>query len=450
MFVERTERLRGRAVVPAALLLVGLFIRDDAQAQVRLPTIPPVQVPTQLPIDPTGAVNAATGALDPNRLRDLRRLRIRHLLRTNRTVLEADPSGAPIVRAEIAVYSPNETSLQLALSVGYTVVRETTLNGLGIKIVILSPRRNQSTRAALKQLRTLDPGGHYDYNHIFIESGFIQIAANDAKDRVTTSNDTANASSAKVGLIDTGVAATHASLQETALQQFGCDSPVPAAHGTAVASLLVGHSAVFSGAAPGAALFVADVYCGRPTGGSVERIASAFSWMHEKRVAVINVSLVGPKNVLLEQIVAAMIARGHLIVAAVGNDGPSAPPLYPAAFPGVVGVTGVDAKRRVLIEAARGPHVYFAAPGADMSAAGMNDDYLAVRGTSFAAPIVAGLLAQKILQPDLQAARDTLAACDRQAIDLGSHGIDPVYGHGLLGETIRVDTRRLAAGKSKE
>lgn len=71
------------------------------------------------------------------------------------------------------------------------------------------------------------------------------------------------------------------------------------------------------------------MYCGSPTGGSVDALAAAFSWLVDERVAVINVSLVGAKNAMLERIVGSLIERGYLIVAAVGNDGPAAPPLYP-------------------------------------------------------------------------------------------------------------------------
>ena len=71
-----------------------------------------------------------------------------------------------------------------------------------------------------------------------------------------------------------------------------------------------------------------------------------------------------------------VVARGCLVVAAVGNDGPAARPLYPAAWPGVVGVTGVDARGRVLAEAERGVQVKFAAPGADMVAARTAAGYL--------------------------------------------------------------------------
>ena len=95
-------------------------------------------------------------------------------------------------------------------------------------------------------------------------------------------------------------------------------------------------------------------------------------------------------------------------------------------------VTAVDAKRRVLPEAGRGAHVQFAAQGADMQAADTQRAYAAVRGTSFAAPTVSGLLAAMLSQPECsgEQALQRLAA---QAIDLGARGRDPVYGFGLVG-----------------
>ncbi len=152
-------------------------------------------------------------------------------------------------------------------------------------------------------------------------------------------------------------------------------------------------------------------------------------------------SLVGPKNATLEQVVRIVIARGHLVVAAVGNDGPSAPPLYPAAYANVIGVTAVDARQRVLVEAGRGPQVAFAAPGADMAAAGGNAAFVAVRGTSFATPVVAGLLALRLPTPDKNAADAVLAQLAREAVDLGPRGRDTTYGNGLVGEQIRVDPK---------
>ena len=82
-----------------------------------------------------------------------------------------------------------------------------------------------------------------------------------------------------------------------------------------------------------------------------------------------------------------------MIVAAVGNDGPAAPPQYPASYAGVVAVTGVDAKGKALTEAGRARHLDFAAPGADLAAALPGRGYSSVRGTSFAAPLAAARLA---------------------------------------------------------
>jgi subtilisin family serine protease len=204
---------------------------------------------------------------------------------------------------------------------------------------------------------------------------------------------------------------------------------------------MIGRFADFHGAAPGADLYAADVYCGLPTGGSVEAVAEALSWLVHERIAVINVSLVGPPNLVLEAVVRQVISQGFIIVAAVGNDGPAAAPLYPAAYPGVVGVTAVDAHRRVLIEAARGPQVRFAAPGADMVAAKSPQGFATVRGTSFAAPLVACLLAAELHVPDGVAAARAISDLADRAVDLGAHGVDPVYGYGLVAADLGPDMR---------
>ena len=235
-----------------------------------------------------------------------------------------------------------------------------------------------------------------------------------------------------MGLIDGGLDAQHPAFKRTEVHLWGCQgAPVPSVHGTAVASLLVGQAG--ASPAPGAVLYAADIYCGQPAGGAAEDVAVALAWMARERVAVVNVSLVGPANRVLERSVQALIRKGYVVVAAVGNDGPAAPPLYPASYAGVVGVTGVTRAQRVLPEAAQGPQVMFAAPGAQLSAAQMGGGYGNVRGTSFAAPRVAALLAQQMQQPDVAAAQAAIARLVATALDLGAPGRDPVYGWGLVG-----------------
>jgi len=165
--------------------------------------------------------------------------------------------------------------------------------------------------------------------------------------------------------------------------------------------------------------------------------------MAREQAAVINISLVGPPNRALETALRALISRGHVIVAAVGNDGPASPPLYPAAYPGVVGVTAVDVRKQVLPEAVRGPQVVFSAPGAEMAVAASGESgFSRARGTSFAAPLVAGLLAVAYdasggIRPD--ASQRAIDALVLEALDLGAPGRDPIYGHGLVAERLRVD-----------
>jgi subtilisin family serine protease len=140
-------------------------------------------------------------------------------------------------------------------------------------------------------------------------------------------------------------------------------------------------------------LLVADVFGSDPAGGNAGALVRALGWLAAQRVRVVAISLVGPDNALVARAVSQAQARGMHIVAAVGNDGPAAPPAYPASYANVIAVTGIDGRGRVLPEAGRARHLDFAAPGADMAAAGANGRLALVRGTSYAVPFVAGRLA---------------------------------------------------------
>ena len=83
-----------------------------------------------------------------------------------------------------------------------------------------------------------------------------------------------------------------------------------------------------------------------------------------------------------------------IVVAAVGNDGPSARPLYPAAFEPVVAVTAVDRRKNIYRWANQGPQVDFAAWGVSTPVALAKGGYGEESGTSFAAPIVAAAIAR--------------------------------------------------------
>ncbi|MEZ5961476.1 MAG: S8 family serine peptidase [Hyphomonadaceae bacterium] len=286
---------------------------------------------------------------------------------------------------------------------GFQIVRTDPLEGDTALVTLRAPV-GMSTRRALRRLREADPQGVYDFDHLHLESGPVFGAVTGGQSGVVNGP--------RIGLIDSGVGD---SVRVSAQRAFATETPVAGPHGTAIAGLL-------SSAAPGARIFAADIYGGAPTGGASSALARALSWLASENVAVINVSLVGPRNRVVEAVVARLVARGFLIVAAVGNDGPAAAPLFPAAYDGVVGVTAVDARDRVLIEAGRGAQVDFAALGVQGRS----------RGTSYAAPLVAARLAASSPTPSPTSAQSAIAAARTQARDLGVRGRDDIYGYGLI------------------
>ena len=288
----------------------------------------------------------------------------------------------------LVTVDPDPASLALASRAGFRIIDDRREASLAMRTVTLAVPRGLSARHALKRLRKVAPSLQADFDHVFEPAGggLLPFAGALA----------ASAGSGRgpvIGIVDGGVA-SHPSLGGAAIEQNGfAGRPQPTGHGTAIASLIVGSQGPFHGAARGASLLVADVYGGSRAAGSASSIVRALAWLASKRPQVINISLVGPTNRAVERAIGAIRARGIDVVAAVGNDGPAAPPQYPASYRGVVAVTGVDARGRALPEAGKASHLDFAAPGADMAAALPGRGYARVRGTSFAAPLATARLA---------------------------------------------------------
>ena len=320
-------------------------------------------------------------------LLDQRRERLRSLIREFPRDLARDDDGNPVRRGEVLLIDADAASLAVAGRAGFGVLRTTRDVALELTTTVLSPPRGMDTDDAVKRLRKLAPDASVDFNHILEPAGAALAAAGAPVVGQT------GVSGAALAMIDGGVAG-HPALRGARIEQRGFAGAVKATgHGTAIASLLVGREGAFHGAAIGASLLVADVYGGNRAAGSAEAIVHALSWIAERRPRVVTISLVGPPNVLIARAIKAVQARGITVVAAVGNDGPAAPPQYPASYPGVIAVTGVDAKDRALTEAGKPVHLDYAAPGADLAAALPGQGYARVRGTSFAAPLAAARVA---------------------------------------------------------
>jgi hypothetical protein len=326
----------------------------------------------------------------PPTLAEIRQLRLQQLVKDNGARLEMGPRGDPVVRGRLIAIDPTPADLAVAKRLHFTVLSDERDATLGIRSVTLRVPRNLTTAKAAAALRMASAKINFDFDHIYEPAAAALAASSVALAAGTAAS---AASGPVIGMIDGGVGESPA-LETAVIEQRGFAGPAQATgHGTAVASLIVGNQGKFRGAAPGATLLVGDVYGGNPSAGSASSILKAMSWMIAHRPSVINVSLVGPRNRLVERAVAVALARGIKVVAAVGNDGPAAPVLYPASQPGVIAVTGVCKDNRALPEASKALHLDYAAPGADMAAALPGGGYSEVRGTSFAAPYVSARLA---------------------------------------------------------
>lgn len=365
--------------------------------------------------------------LAPARVADhllsMRADRIAAFLRGNRDSVAPDDRGNPAVRGSILVTGADAAARAAIAGAGYAVAEE-RIAGLDIAVLRVTVPETEALAGAIRKVRRLAPAAEVAGDTLYFISGPAPevapaVAPAAAPDRALAGG---VASGGKVaGLIDGGVA-RHPALSAPVEQRgFAKGAPTASGHGTAVASLIAGTGAI-RGAHPGASLLVADVYGTDPAGGGALAIVRALGWMVSRRVPVVTVSLVGPDNPLLAGAIRLARERGTSVVAAVGNDGPAAPPAFPASYPAVVAVTGVDRRDKVLIEAGRARHLDFAAPGADMLAAGGNGGAIHVRDTSFAAPLVAGRLL----------AAGSVDALARQARDLGARGPDKLYGRGLI------------------
>ena len=347
--------------------------------------------------------------------------RFNQLLRVYPAHLEMTRLGVA-VRGEVVGVELSPAAIAAARKAGFVIVSQEVIEGLGLRFVTLRTPRGMSVDAALARLAKIAPRSEFVANHIHIQSAAMAGAPPPSSAALAQGR----VGSAFLGIIDGGVA-RHPSLRAPVEQRgFAVGAPAVNGHATAVASLAVGAGRL-KGASPGSPLLVADVYGRDPAGGNSMSLVRALGWMASRKVPVVAMPLAGPPNSLVAKAILRARQRGLYVIAPVGNGGPAAPASYPAAYPGVVAVTGVDRRNRILIEAGRGPRIDYAAPGADMVAANAGGGLDSVRGTSFAVPLVAGRLsvvARGSAQP--------IAALDREAADLGSPGPDPVYGRGLV------------------
>ena len=160
---------------------------------------------------------------------------------------------------------------------------------------------------------------------------------------------------------------------------------------------------------------------------------------------IVNLSLGGSERSRVEQdLIAALVAEGALVVAAMGNEYEEGNPIeWPAAYANVLAVGAIGENRRRASFSNTGKHINLVAPGNHILstlpryASFIRDetDYAAWPGTSMAAPHVAGVAALvKAKHPDRKGrwiARRLQDTATRLAA-MGERPFTSAYGHGLV------------------
>jgi subtilisin family serine protease len=239
-----------------------------------------------------------------------------------------------------------------------------------------------------------------------------------------------------IGLIDTGINVEHDALKGQAIEILARSAGHAAAslqdHGTAIAALLVGRpESQTPGLLPGAQIIAVDAFY-RDSGAAdrtdVMSLVAAMEKLADRNVRVMNLSLSGPPNAVLQKAVEA----GIVIIAAAGNNGPGAEPSYPAAYPGVIAVTAVDQQFNVYRRATHGVYVDLAAPGVGVWTASAKGGGALRTGTSFAVPFASAAASLLIASdPDLDS-KAVQSRLEERTRDLGEPGRDPTFGFGLI------------------
>ena len=316
---------------------------------------------------------------------------------------------------------------------GYVLERRDALAGFDLELMTFRLPPGVDGPAAIRELEALEPGTTVGLNHAYRAGP----EAGDAGPRLYAEEllgwpEAGCPARVAVGIVDTALAPRTPELAgaEIVSRDFtggGAEGADP--HGVVVAEIIAG-----PGRLQGVRLFhaavVGDVASGDTAAAGVDDIMRAVAWLDDAGVRLVNVSLAGPYNKILDRGLAAAAERGMIIVAAAGNDGLNSPPRYPAAFDFAIAVTAVDAELEAYRRAPRGGYIDFAAPGVDVYVPlGGGGRY--VSGTSVAAPFVTAAIAADPAFGQLGSVGAVRARLAQATVDLGAAGPDETFGAGL-------------------
>jgi subtilisin family serine protease len=312
------------------------------------------------------------------------------------------------------------------------------LVGATIGLFRITDRRTVETAsrefATDASVRSVQPNFRYvlqDQKVALTEGDPAQYAL--AKLRLPEAHTLAHGANVTVAVIDSGVDVKHPELANAIADSFDAlgSKEGPHVHGTGIAGAIVSHARLM-GSAPAARILAIRAFGAVPNGAESTSfvILKALDYAAAHGAQIVNMSFAGPKDALIERGISAAVAKGLVTVAAAGNAGPKSPPLYPAAYPGVIAVSATDAQDRLFAASNRGSHIAVSAPGVDIFLPAPDEKYQMTSGTSFAAAYISGLAALMLERNPALKPNEVRAILMKTARDLGAPGRDDLFGAG--------------------
>ncbi|MBY0396118.1 MAG: S8 family serine peptidase, partial [Thermoleophilia bacterium] len=180
----------------------------------------------------------------------------------------------------------------------------------------------------------------------------------------------------RIALLDSPPELAHRDLapgriEAVATEPKGSAKSQPAVHGTLMAGVIgaaENNGFGIAGLAPRARIVSIPVCTASGGAGgqcTIYQMLQGFDRAYDAKAVIVNLSLSGPPNPLLERGVARLEALGLVVVAAAGNEGRS-DKRYPAAYPSVIGVGAIDREGKRFASSNRGSWVELYAPGVEV------------------------------------------------------------------------------------
>ncbi|MFV2101674.1 S8 family serine peptidase [Micromonospora sp. LOL_024] len=206
-------------------------------------------------------------------------------------------------------------------------------------------------------------------------------------------------------------------------------------HGTGMAGLISSHGRPAGkgalGIAPKAKILPVRFKLDGPLGTATD-LSQAIEYAISRKAQIISISSAGAANLALQRAIQSAARADVVVVAAAGNIPADRHVGFPAAYPNVIAIGGIDRGGKHTRISVSGPEVDLVAPAVEIYSTNFDGGYRAGTGTSGAAAIVAGAAALIRAKYPYLPADEVAHRLTATAIDKGPPGRDDQYGYGVI------------------